>query len=96
LLSIKEELMAKAKKPVAKKSKAVMAAAKKPVAKTKSKAVMSATKKPMAKASKKSKAMVGDRYSCEECGLSIVIEEPCECGIVDLTCCGVPMMEVCL
>lgn len=36
----------------------------------------------------------GDKYECEECGLVIVVENPCGCSACDLICCTVPMKEV--
>jgi len=36
----------------------------------------------------------GARYKCEECGVEVVIDEPCGCEPCDLVCCGIPMVEV--
>ncbi|MCX8182343.1 MAG: hypothetical protein N3D12_04435 [Candidatus Methanomethyliaceae archaeon] len=36
----------------------------------------------------------GDMYKCEECGLVVVVEDPCGCATVDLICCEVPMKKV--
>ena len=33
----------------------------------------------------------GEKYECEECGLVIVVEDPCGCEPCDLICCSVPM-----
>jgi hypothetical protein len=35
----------------------------------------------------------GTRYKCEECGVVVVVDEPCECEPCDLVCCGVPMVR---
>lgn len=39
-------------------------------------------------------AKKGDRYECGECGVVMVVEDPCSCASCDLICCGVPMKEV--
>ena len=39
-------------------------------------------------------AKKGDKYKCEECGLIVVVEEPCCCETVELLCCEVPMKPV--
>ncbi|MGQ9583416.1 MAG: hypothetical protein ACUVV6_07895 [Thermoplasmatota archaeon] len=31
------------------------------------------------------------RMRCEECGLVVVVEDPCSCASCDLICCGRPM-----
>jgi len=36
----------------------------------------------------------GAKYKCEECGVVVVVDEPCGCEQCDLVCCGVPMMAV--
>jgi hypothetical protein len=36
----------------------------------------------------------GAKYKCEECGVVVVVDEPCGCEPCDLVCCGVPMVEV--
>lgn len=34
----------------------------------------------------------GDRYVCTDCGLTVVVDEPCGCiGFHELACCGKPM-----
>jgi hypothetical protein len=34
----------------------------------------------------------GERYECEECGLVVVVENPCECDeTCELICCQEPM-----
>lgn len=33
-------------------------------------------------------------YKCEECGLLVVVEDPCGCAACDLICCEVPMKKV--
>lgn len=36
----------------------------------------------------------GAKYKCEECGLVVVVDEPCECvPTCELVCCGAPMKE---
>jgi hypothetical protein len=36
----------------------------------------------------------GEKYQCEECGLVVVVEDPCCCEIVKLICCETPMKSV--
>jgi len=36
----------------------------------------------------------GEKYECAECGLVIVVEDPCGCEPCDLICCSVPMKPV--
>ena len=36
----------------------------------------------------------GEKYQCEECGLIIVVDEPCGCETTELLCCNVPMKPV--
>ena len=37
----------------------------------------------------------GEEYECEECGLVILVENPCECGEgCQITCCEKPMKQV--
>jgi len=36
----------------------------------------------------------GERYECGECGLIIVVDNPCSCSQCDLMCCDVQMKEV--
>jgi hypothetical protein len=33
----------------------------------------------------------GEKYRCDECGLIVVVEDPCGCETVELLCCAVPM-----
>jgi hypothetical protein len=33
----------------------------------------------------------GEEYKCEECGLVVVVQDPCACEPCDLICCNVPM-----
>jgi hypothetical protein len=40
------------------------------------------------------KKLKGSKYKCEECGVVVAVDEPCECEPCDLVCCGVPMVEV--
>ncbi len=36
----------------------------------------------------------GDSYACEVCGLSLVVDEVCDCvDVCDIICCGEPMKE---
>jgi len=36
----------------------------------------------------------GDAYTCEVCGLSVVVDEACGCvDVCDIICCGKPMKE---
>ncbi|MEM2102939.1 MAG: hypothetical protein QXM22_05445 [Candidatus Bathyarchaeia archaeon] len=39
-------------------------------------------------------AKKGSKYKCEECGVVVVVDNPCACAPCDLICCGVPMKEV--
>jgi hypothetical protein len=39
-------------------------------------------------------AKKGAKYTCDECGVVMVVEDPCGCAPCDLICCGVPMKEV--
>jgi hypothetical protein len=36
----------------------------------------------------------GEKYKCEECGLIVVVEDPCGCEVVELMCCNAPMKPV--
>jgi hypothetical protein len=36
----------------------------------------------------------GEKYKCGECGLVIVVEDPCCCEEVELICCEAPMKPV--
>jgi hypothetical protein len=37
----------------------------------------------------------GERYECEECGLVLIVENPCECdGNRELICCQKPMSQL--
>lgn len=36
----------------------------------------------------------GTKYKCIECGLVVVVDDPCGCPTCELVCCGVPMKEV--
>ena len=34
----------------------------------------------------------GEKYKCEECGLVVLVEDPCTCdSSCELVCCGKPM-----
>jgi hypothetical protein len=39
-------------------------------------------------------AKKGEKYKCEECGLVVVVEDPCGCETVELICCETPMKPV--
>ncbi len=36
----------------------------------------------------------GDKYKCEECGLVMVVEDPCGCEATEIVCCDQPMKPV--
>jgi len=36
----------------------------------------------------------GDKYQCEDCGLILLVEEPCGCEPSEIVCCGTPMKAV--
>jgi len=36
----------------------------------------------------------GDKYKCEDCGLVVLVDDPCGCEPVELVCCGAPMKPV--
>ena len=36
----------------------------------------------------------GDKYTCEECGMVVVVEDVCECEECAIVCCDVPMVPV--
>ena len=36
----------------------------------------------------------GERYKCEECGLVVVVEDPCGCEPCGIVCCSAPMKPV--
>jgi len=36
----------------------------------------------------------GEKYKCEECGLIVVVEDPCGCETSELLCCEVPMKPI--
>lgn len=40
------------------------------------------------------KEQKGAKYKCEECGVVVIVDEPCGCEPCDLVCCGVPMVEM--
>ena len=35
----------------------------------------------------------GEKYKCEECGLVVLVDEPCGCE-TELVCCSAPMKPV--
>jgi len=39
-------------------------------------------------------AKKGEKYKCDECGLIVVVEDPCGCETVELICCEAPMKPV--
>ena len=39
-------------------------------------------------------AKKGEKYKCEECGLIVVVEDPCGCETIELICCEAPMKPV--
>jgi len=39
-------------------------------------------------------AKKGEKYKCEECGLIVVVEDPCGCQAVELMCCEASMKPV--
>ncbi len=40
------------------------------------------------------KVQKGAKYKCEECGVVVVVDEPCGCAPCDLVCCSVPMVPM--
>lgn len=36
----------------------------------------------------------GEEYECEDCGLVVLVETPCDCENPCLVCCGEPMKPV--
>ena len=36
----------------------------------------------------------GEKYKCDECGLVILVEDPCGCETCDIVCCSAPMKPV--
>ena len=36
----------------------------------------------------------GDKYECGECGLVVLVEDPCGCEPCEIVCCGEPMKPV--
>lgn len=36
----------------------------------------------------------GEKYKCEECGLVVVVDDPCGCEVVELMCCEAHMKPV--
>ncbi len=39
-------------------------------------------------------AKKGTRYKCDDCGMVVMVEDPCGCTPCDLICCEAPMKEV--
>ncbi len=43
---------------------------------------------------KKSGTSKGSKYTCDECGIVVSVEEACGCvDVCDLVCCGEPMKQ---
>ncbi len=36
----------------------------------------------------------GEQYKCDECGLVVLVEDPCGCEACELVCCEQPMTPV--
>jgi hypothetical protein len=36
----------------------------------------------------------GEKYTCEECGMMVIVEDVYGCEECDITCCDVPMVPV--
>jgi len=36
----------------------------------------------------------GEKYQCEDCGLVVLVEDPCGCETCELVCCAKPMKQV--
>jgi rubrerythrin len=69
----------------------------KKVAKTQKASASSVTKKPVKKtAPKKQKELKsGARYGCDVCGLTMTVDNPCQCtDFCDIICCGEQMKPV--
>jgi rubrerythrin len=46
----------------------------------------------MAKKTAKKKSMKkGAKYTCEVCGMTVIVDEICGCEACDLSCCDEPM-----
>ena len=39
-------------------------------------------------------AKKGEKYKCDECGLIVIVEDPCCCEAVELMCCEASMKPV--
>jgi hypothetical protein len=39
-------------------------------------------------------AKKGEKYKCEDCGLIVVVDDPCGCDPAELISCGAPMKPV--
>ncbi len=43
---------------------------------------------------KKAGTIKGNKYTCQECGLVVTVDEVCNCvDVCDLVCCGEPMEQ---
>jgi hypothetical protein len=64
-------------------------------AKTRAKAPAKSSAKAQGKAkpAPKTASRVGAKYTCQDCGLLVVIDQDCDCGTIDLVCFGVPMKK---
>jgi hypothetical protein len=51
------------------------------------------TPKGPVKPAKKSPSRVGAKYSCGDCGLLVTVDQDCDCGTIELVCCGSPMKK---
>jgi hypothetical protein len=36
----------------------------------------------------------GEKYKCDECGLVVLVEDPCGCETCDIVCCSAPMKQI--
>ncbi len=55
---------------------------------------MAAKKTVKKSAQKKSGTSKGDKYTCNECGIVVTVDEDCSCvDVCDLVCCGEPMEQ---
>ena len=43
-------------------------------------------------ARKASKKAAKKKLVCDDCGLAVVVQDPCDCGCIPV-CCGTPMKE---
>jgi hypothetical protein len=38
-------------------------------------------------------AKKGEKYTCGECGVIVIVDDDCGCAECDLICCGAPMKK---